>query len=89
MSKTIYLGTTYKCSACKCQERLIKMALVGRSDIQLIVCDYKELPKWISNNVKLTDFPVTILIEDDIVKYHFVGTKTVSKIKDLFHNINY
>ena len=89
MSKIIYLGTTYQCSACKCQEVLLKSAIALRPDIKVEVYDYKELPEWIKINVKLTDFPVTILVDNDVIKYHFVGTKTISKSKKLIQDINY
>lgn len=89
MPKIVYLGTTYQCSACKCQEVLLKSALALRDDIKLIVCNYTELPEWIKTNVKLTDFPVTIFVDEDVVKHHFVGTKTIKKIQELIKSINF
>ena len=89
MPKIVYLGTTYQCSACKCQKVLLKSALALRDDIKLVVCNYTELPEWIKINVKLTDFPVTIFVDEDVVKYHFVGTKTIKKIQELIKSINF
>lgn len=89
MNKTIYLGVTPKCSSCKCQEHLLKQVLETRDDIELHVCNYSELPKWLQNNVILTDFPITILVEDETIRYHFVGTKAVGKIKRLFEDIRF
>lgn len=89
MPKVIYLISTYKCSACKCQEYLLKEYLKNRTDIELKVVDYSETPDWIKTNVKLTDFPTTILIDNDVIKYHFVGTKTINKLKVLLEDINF
>lgn len=89
MNKTIYLGTTFKCSACKLQEQLLKQAIEERNDIELIVCDYNELPSFIQTNVLLEDFPVSVFIEDEIIKYTIIGTMTVKKIKQLMSNIEF
>lgn len=88
-TKTIYLGTTYKCSACKCQEYILKEYLKERSDINLIVTDYLDLPEWIKTQIKLTDFPVTILVKDNVIKYCFVGTKSKKKIKNLMEDLQF
>lgn len=89
MNKVIYLGTTFKCSACKCQEHLLNKALEERSDIELKVCDYTELPEWLQTQVRLSDFPVTIFIEDDVIKYNVIGTMSVRKLKSLMADINF
>ena len=89
MNKTIYIGTTDKCSACKCQETLTKTLLEERPDIELRVCNYDELPHWLQVNVILTDFPITILTEDETIRYHFVGTKSIRRMKTLFKDINF
>lgn len=89
MNKVIYLGTTYKCSACKLQEYLLRELLEERSDIELKVCDYNELPQWLQTDVSLTDFPVTILVKDEVIKYHFVGTMTKRKMQNLLEDINF
>ena len=89
MDKIIYLGTTIKCSACKCQEHLLKRVVEDRPDIELRVCNYDELPDWLQSNVLLTDFPVTIITEDDSIRYYFVGTKSVSKMRSLFEDIKF
>lgn len=89
MNKVIYLATTYKCSACKCQEQLLKEALNDRQDIKLIVDDYKNIPYWITLNIVFTDFPITILIDDNVIKYNFIGTMSVKKIKQLLEDLNF
>lgn len=89
MSKVIYLITTYKCSACKCQEYILKEILKEHKDIELKVIDRCEVPEWIRTNVILTDFPTIIFIEDDVIKYHFVGTKSNGKIEALIKDINF
>ena len=89
MAKLIYLITTYKCSACKCQEYILKELLEEHKDIELKVIDCSEVPEWIKTNVILTDFPTTIFVKDDIIKYHFVGTKSNKKTKVLLKDINF
>lgn len=89
MSKVIYLITTYKCSACKCQEYILKEVLKEYKDIELKIIDCSDVPTWIRINVILTDFPTTIFIKDDVIKCHFVGTKTNRKVKVLIKDINF
>lgn len=90
MSKIIYLVTTTNCAACELQKSLLEVALQQRPDIKLVVKDYKEaLPAWFYINVKFTDFPTTILVSNDLIKYSFVGTKAVNKIIKLFNDINF
>lgn len=89
MSKVIYLGTTENCFACETQKNILEVVKQKRPDINIIICDYTELQKYFQINIKLTDFPVTIITEDDVIKRHFVGTKTVNKIIELFNQLNY
>lgn len=89
MNKIIYLGTTKGCSACSHQKRLLKTALESHNDITLNVCDYTELPNWIKINIIFVDFPITILIKDNVIKYHFVGTMSVRKFNKLCKDIDF
>jgi hypothetical protein len=89
MNKVIYLGTTFKCSACKLQEHLLKETLLEYPDIELKVCDYLQLPEWLQTQVKLSDFPVTIFIKDGIIKYTVVGTKSVKHLKEILSDIGF
>ena len=88
-NKIIYLVTTYKCSACKCQEHLLKKALEDRQDIELKICDCSDIPEWLKTTIKLTDFPTTIFIEDNIVRCTIVGTLSVNKIKSRIKDISF
>ena len=76
-NKIIYLVTTYKCSACKCQEHLLK------------ICDCSEIPEWLNNKVAFLDFLTTVFIKDNIVRYTIVGTLSVSKIKSRIKDISF
>lgn len=87
MSKVIYLGTTFKCSACKLQEYLLREALEECPEVELKVCDYLQLPKWLQTQVKLSDFPVTIFIKDNVIKYTIIGTKSVKHLKEILSDI--
>lgn len=88
-NKVIYLGTTHDCSACKLQRYLLEEVLEKHQDIKLEVCDYTGLPDWFKTQIQLTDFPVTIFVKDDVIKYSFVGTKTVGKIEKIIKDINF
>lgn len=87
--KIIYLGTTNGCSSCKCQEHILDSVLKDRNDVNLQICNHTKLPEWIKTNVNLTDFPVTIIVEDNKIKYHFVGTRPIRDIKTLLVDINF
>lgn len=89
MTKVIYLGTTEGCVACSYQERLLETALKEHNNVILKVCNYEELPNWIKINIKLSDFPITILIKNNIIKYHFTGTMSVKKFNQLCKDINF
>lgn len=88
-NKIIYLGTTYKCSACKCQEVILKDLLQEYPEIELKVLDYLSLPEWIKTNVRLSDFPCTVLVKDNVIKYSFMGTKSKRKIKAILEDIDF
>lgn len=89
MTKTLYLVKTHGCSACKCQEYIDNNLVEIRPDIELKVCYFSELPKWLQECVSLTDFPTNIFVENETVKYHFVGTKSVKKILQLLEDIGF
>lgn len=89
MNKIIYLGITEGCIACSRQKRLLEIALENCDDITLKVCNYKELPEWIKTNIKLTDFPVTILIKNNVIKYYHVGTMSIRKFNQLKEDFNF
>lgn len=89
MSKVIHLVTTLNCSACKLQETILNNVLKEHEDIELKVYDYTETPEWIINNVIFRDFPVTIFIKDNIIKYYFSGTKSFRSITKLIKDINF
>lgn len=89
MTKVIYLITTYKCSACKYQECILKEILKEHKDIELEVIDFSKVPEFIKTNVILTDFPTTIFVKDNVIKYHFIGTKANRKIEAIIKDINF
>lgn len=88
-TKVISLATTYKCSACKCQKYLLEKLIEKHQDVSLSITDYSLLPEWLQTQIKLTDFPVTIFCKNGIVKYHFVGTKSIKKMEDIIKDIDF
>ncbi len=84
--KYLYLITTEGCQGCK----IMKDILVNNfSDIRIRVQDVRFVPMWIKVNVKLTDFPTLIFIKNDIIRYHFSGTKSARKIKELIETLQF
>lgn len=89
MSKIIYLITTIKCSACKAQEILLKVAFEERSDVEIKIYDCSEIPTFLKDKIDFKDFPTTIFVEDDKIKYAFVGTLMSAKIRRLAKEIKF
>lgn len=88
MSKLVCLITTKNCAACDIQKSILEIVRQQRPDIDLVVCDYKEVPATIKATTTLKDFPTTIITDETGVMYAFVGTKTVNKIIELFNQLN-
>lgn len=88
MNKIVYLVTTKGCQACRVQRNNLNIAIEDY-DIEYKECDFTELPDWLQTNVVLTDFPVTIFIEDEVIKYHFSGTKSVNKLNKILRDLNF
>lgn len=89
-NNVVYLITTYKCSACKCMERIlnsVKREIAVTFDLK--VCDFNDAPEFIKNNIILTDFPLTVAMKDDVIKATFIGTKTFKEVSKLLRNIGY
>ena len=88
MSKQIYLIKTHGCTACKCMEHLLERA-IDNTNIKLNIVYFDETPEFIKTNVVLTDFPTTVFIDNNFIRYNFVGTKSIKKIKDIMKDINF
>lgn len=77
----ILLITTKGCEACKIQKNLIKQAIDElKLSINFNTIDIEDCENpWIRVR-NFDDFPTTMLIENNNVKYQFVGTKPVNVI---------
>lgn len=84
--KYLYLITTEGCQGCKIMKNILDEHF---SDIKLRVQDIRFVPLWIKTNVKLDDFPTLLFIKDDIIRYHFSGTKSARKIRELIENLKF
>ena len=51
-SKIVYIITTYKCSACKCMEYILKEIQKDNSTFTITTIDFHDVPEWIKNNTK-------------------------------------
>ena len=90
ISKHIYLATTEGCEACRIMERILKQ--VKRDNVytfSIQVIDYKLLPEFIRINVRLTDFPTLIFLENDVIKYHISGTISAKKLQEIIKDLHF
>ena len=90
ISRYIYLATTEGCEACRIMERILKQ--VKRDNVytfSIQVIDYKLLPEFIRINVLLTDFPILIFLENDIIKYYISGTISTKKLKEIIKDLHF
>lgn len=88
-NKVVYIVTTYKCSACKCMEYIIKEIQKDNPTFTIITTDFQKVPEWIKSNITLTDFPTVIFIDNDVIKYHFTGTLPGRKVVKIMNGINF
>lgn len=90
MSKIVYLATTKGCEACHIMTKILKKVHEDNLyTFSIRVKDFKAIPSWITTNVPLNDFPTTIFIEDDVIKYHFSGTKTVKALQEIIIDLKF
>ena len=88
-NKVVYIVTTYKCSACKCMEYILKEIQKDNPTFTITTTDFQKVPEWIKNNITLTDFPTVIFIDNDVIKYHFTGTLSERKVVKIMNDINF
>lgn len=89
MNKVVYIVTTYKCSACKCMEYILKDILEEHPTFTITTTDFQNVPEWIYNNIILTDFPTVIFMDNNVIKYHFTGTLSKKKVLKIINDINF
>ena len=90
ISRYIYLATTEGCEACRIMEKILKQ--VQRNNgytFLLFVRDYKLFPEFIKVDVVLTDFPTLIFLENNVIKYHVVGTISAKKLKEIIEDLHF
>lgn len=82
----IVLITTDGCQACKIQENIIQKAISSYKDKYVINFQKDDFndAKIIVEQLNISDFPTTILIKDELYKYHFSGTCTKENLMHLF-----
>ena len=87
--KVVYIVTTAECSACKCMKSILNDIQKDNSTFTVSSTDFTKVPEWLKTNVTLTDFPTVVFVDNDVIKYHFVGTKSKSKVLKLMEDINF
>ena len=88
-NKVVYIVTTAECSACKCMENILNDIQKDNSTFTINSTDFTKVPEWLKINITLTDFPTVVFVDNDVIKYHFVGTKSKSKVLQLMKDINF
>lgn len=59
------------------------------STFSITSTDFTKVPEWLKTNITLTDFPTVVFIDNNVIKYHFVGTKSKNKVLKLMKDINF
>lgn len=86
----IYLATTKGCEACHIMKKILERVCKDNLyTFSIKVKDFTEIPSWIATDVPLNDFPTIIFIEDNVIKYHFIGTKSVTTLQKLIKDLNF
>lgn len=86
----IYIITTEGCEACNIIKNIIdSIHNKYKHKFEYIIVDRNYVPDWIRNNVILEDFPTVIFTKDNIIKYHFKGTKPAREIEQILEDINF
>ena len=88
-NKVVYVVTTHGCSACKCMEYILKEIQKDNSTFTITTTDFHDVPEWIKNNITLKDFPTVIFIDNNGIKYHFIGTLARRKVIKIINDINF
>ena len=88
-NKVVYIVTTAECSACKCMKNILNDIQKDNFTFTITSTDFTKVPEWLKTNITLTDFPTVVFIDNDVIKYHFVGTKSKSKVLQLIKDINF
>lgn len=78
----ILLVTTKGCEACTIMENIINQALECTSkDVVFEVKDFKNVDRELLNKFRVKDYPTTFfIINDSVVKHHFIGTMPTAVI---------
>lgn len=87
--KEIYIIVTKGCYACKVEETIIKQITKDLKDIEVKVVNFTETPEWMKTNIPMTDYPCTVFVKDNVIKYLFTGTKSTKNIKDIMKDIDF
>lgn len=75
-NKEVYLITTDGCESCKIMERIIRKVIKDVPNIKIKVVDKDKVDAWITANVIFRDFPTVVIVRNNMIKYHFSGTRT-------------
>ena len=82
-NKKLLLITTKGCEGCKILDNLIRKALsTYGKDVDYEVKDKDSIDVKFLKDHHICDFPTTILYQDELIVFIFVGTKPVNVIKN-------
>lgn len=86
----IYIITTQGCEACNIILNIISsIYFKHKYKFEYATVDRINVPEWISNNVILEDFPTLVFVKNNVIKYHFKGTKSAKEIEQILEDIKF
>lgn len=84
--REVVIATTPGCKGCSIMINIINNLVKEYDDIVVKEYPFSDIPEWLKVNVKFTDFPTTVFIKDNCIKYVVNGTKSVNKLKTILLN---
>lgn len=82
MKRKILIITTKNCLGCAIQTEHVQTAIAKSSkNICLEIKDFKDIPKRVIYYNKINDYPATLFMVDDVVKFKYTGSIPVIMIQ--------
>lgn len=87
--KEIYVLTTKNCFNCNVMETTMIQATKTMKEVECKVVDFKDAPEDIKSKLPMSDYPLTVFVEDGEIKYMFTGTKSTLDINNILNNLEF
>ena len=84
----IYLITTTGCQACAIQSRILDIFNIKHNnEFKIFKSNFLDVPTFIKLNVNMSDYPITVIVKDNTIKYNFEGTKSIRELEQIFKDL--